>query len=176
LPVKNGSAKINIRNSLFAKSQQPNNQIPLLSLEASFLRTVANFGVGLLYVIIPMIFLLMAQNMNASIIALILLIAAVIKMNSMYFTIKFYEEGIYLQKGFAPSFAKKLYINYHALTKMEIYNGNFDSYSTLTVFQLNYYDGSHFLKRIAYCSAIEIPQQKIFDLLQQKQVAILYPN
>ena len=47
------------------------------------------------------------------------------------------------------------------LMKMEIYNGNFDNYTTATVFQFNYFNGSSFSKKVAYCSSIDVPREKI---------------
>lgn len=81
-----------------------------------------------------------------------------------------------MQKGFISSFSTRLSIPYRCLMKMEIFNGNFDNYTTATVFQFNYYNGSRFSKKIAYCSAIDVPQKQIIDLLQKKKVAILWPT
>ena len=93
----------------------------------------------------------------------------------MYFTIKFYNDFVYVQKGFATSFATRLNIPYRSLMKMEIYNGNFDNYTTATVFQFNYFNGSRFSKKVAYCSAIDVPKQQVMDILSKKKVTILWP-
>lgn len=97
-------------------------------------------------------------------------------MNNMYFTIKFYDDFVYLQKGFISSFSSRLSIPYRSLMKMEIFNGNFDNYSSTTVFQFNYYNGNRFIKKIAYSSAIDVPHKKIKELLNKKKVAILWPT
>lgn len=101
---------------------------------------------------------------------------AVIKMNNMYFTIKFYDDYIYIQNGFATSFATQLSIPYRSLMKMEIFEGNFDNYTTGTVFQFNYFNVNSFSKKVAYCSAIDIPKEKVVELLSKKKVTILWPT
>jgi len=177
IPSTTSSAKISVRDTLLNKTPTPeNNQIPLLILEASFFRTILNFGIRLLYLAIAVITTFLSEsNVGYFFLGIVFLIAA-IKMNSMYFTIKFYNDFVYLQKGFVDSFSTQLSVPYRSLIKMEIFNGNFDNYTSATVFQLNYYNGSKFSKRVAYCSAISVPQQKIIDLLQKKKVAILWPS
>ncbi|MCE9539984.1 MAG: hypothetical protein K8R85_12315, partial [Bacteroidetes bacterium] len=119
--------------------------------------------------------LLMQKNALTMALAGIVCILAVVIMNNKYFTIKFYENNIYLQRGFIASFANKFIISYRSLIKMEIYEGNFDT-SGGTVFQLKYYNGNKFLKKTVYCSAINVPCEKIVTLLQTKRVRVLFPN
>jgi hypothetical protein len=59
---------------------------------------------------------------------------------------------------------------------MEIYNGDFDGYSTGTVFQIHYYGEKGFSVKAAYCSAIDVPQHKIIELLKKKKVLIFWPS
>lgn len=171
------SAQIDVRNALLGVSDISMNkqEMPLLTMEASFFRTLLNMGSGLLYFSIALIVLLMQNNGTTTLLAVIVCLLALVIMNNKYFTIKFYENYIYLQSGFIESFAKKFSINYRSLIKMEIYDGNYDT-SVGTVFQLKYYNGSKFLKKTAYCSAINVPREKIVSLIHKKKVVVLFPN
>ncbi|MES2138394.1 MAG: zinc-dependent peptidase [Bacteroidota bacterium] len=177
VPGNDRSSQIGVRNALlgasdfFANKQESS----LLTMEASFFRTVLNMGSGLLYFGMALVMLLMQNNGLTMILAGMVCIAAVVIMNNKYFTIKFYENNIYLQSGFIASFANKFSISYRSLIKMEIYEGNFDT-SSGTVFQLKYYNGSKFLKKTVYCSSIDVPCEKIVSLLQEKKVRVLFPN
>lgn len=177
VPGIDRSTQIGVRNALLGTSDMSvsKQEAPLLTLEASFFRTLLNMGTALLYFSITLIVLLMQSNKITTILAGIVCILAVVVMNNKYFTIKFYENNIYLQSGFIESFANKFSINYRSLIKMEIYDGNFDT-SVGTVFQLKYYNGSKFLKKTVYCSSINIPREKIVSLLQAKKVLVLYSN
>lgn len=177
IPAQNGSTQIDVRNTLLETKEIfiPVKSKPVLILEASFFRTILNMGTGVLYFSIALIILLMQHSLITSLLAIFVILLAVVIINNKYFTIKFYENNIYLQSGFVASFAKKLCINYHSLIKLEIYEGNFEK-SIGTVFQLNYYNGSKFLKKTVYSGAIEVPKEKIISLLQQKKVFVLYHN
>ncbi len=177
VPGIDSSTQIGVRNALLGASDFSVNiqEDPLLTMEASFFRTVLNMGAGLIYFSITLIVLLMQSSEITTILAGIVVVLAVVIMNNKYFTIKFYENNIYLQSGFMEPFANKFSINYRSLIKMEIYDGNFDT-SIGTVFQLKYYNGSRFLKKTVYCSAIDVPREKIVSLLQAKKVLVLYPN
>lgn len=176
VPGINNSAKIDVRNILIFATDFVNRQeTPVLTLEASFFRTALNMGVGLFYFGVTLTVLLLQSNWITILFAVIICLLAVIIMNNKYFTIKFYENNVYLQSGFLQSFAKKLSINYRSLIKIEIYDGNFDN-SMGTVFQLNYYNGSKYLKKTVYCSAINVPREQIVSLLSTKKVLVLYPN
>lgn len=177
VPSKEGSAQIGIRNTLLGLNDisEDNNHEPVLTLEASFFRTLANMGTGLLFFSFTLIILLLQSSLMSFILALIICLIAVIILNNKYFTIKFYEKNLYLQSGFVESFANTLSINYHSLIKLEINDGSFDK-NAGTVFQLNYYNGNEFLTRTVFCSAIDIPRGKIISLLQQKKVPVFYPN
>ncbi|HLC83764.1 MAG TPA: zinc-dependent peptidase, partial [Bacteroidia bacterium] len=177
IPSKNGSAKISVRNALLNTiSKAEDNQTPLLSLEASFFRTVLNFGIRLLYLAVVLFILLGIPGVFSFVFLCVVILMSIIKMNNMYFTIKFYDDFVYLQKGFLSSFSTRLSIPYRSLMKMEIFNGNFDNYSSTTVFQFNYFNGSRFIKKIAYSSAIDVPHKKIKELLNKKKVVILWPT
>lgn len=176
LPSKEGSARIGVRNTLLkTNTVSVAEQIPVLVLQASFLRTLTNMGLGLLYFSFSIALLIIQFNLITSLIALLVVLGGILLMNYKYFTIKFYDNNLYIQSGFVESFANKLSIDYQSLIKMEIFDGNFDT-GFGTVFQLNYYDGNYFSKRVAYCSSIDIPYEKIKTLLQQKKVAVLFPN
>ncbi|OFY83722.1 MAG: hypothetical protein A3F72_21055 [Bacteroidetes bacterium RIFCSPLOWO2_12_FULL_35_15] len=179
LPSKVGSARIGVRNTLLktnaATTVSVAEQIPVLVLEASFLRTITNMGMGLLYFSFSIVLLIIQFNLITSLVALLVVFGGILLMNYKYFTIKFYDNKLYIQSGFIESFANKLSIDYQSLIKMEIFDGNFDT-GFGTVFQLNYYDGNYFSKRVAYCSSIDIPYDKIKTLLQQKKVAVLFPS
>lgn len=177
LPGIDKSTQIGVRNALLGYSDFPvNTQLtPILTMEASFFRTLLNMGSGLLYFSITLIVLLLQNNGTTTVLAVIVCVLALVIMNNKYFTIKFYENNIYLQSGFIESFANKFSINYRSLIKMEIYDGNYDT-SVGTVFQLNYYNGSKFLKKTVYCSSIDVPREKIVLLLHAKKVLVLYPN
>jgi MtfA peptidase len=175
IPSKTASSTINVRARLLFESEiNPDVETPLLILEASLFRTITNFGVGLLYFLLPLFFLVTLQNATATIIALLMTLGVIVRLNNMYVSIQFFEKGIFFQKGFFSFFARKNTVNYHALMKVEIYEGNLDSYNMSTVFNLNYYEGNLFLKKTAYCSAMNISQKEIKTLLQQKKVAILW--
>ncbi|CAN5467813.1 hypothetical protein BH10BAC1_BH10BAC1_00950 [soil metagenome] len=176
-PSKNESAKIGVRYTLLnVIPKVENNATPLLSLEASFWRTIANSGFGILYLVVAILILSSMQNLFGTGMILLTILGAIIKMNSLYFTIQFYEDYIHLQSGFFSSFSSRLSVTYRCIVKMEIFDGTFNNYSSGTVFQLNYYSGNRFLKKVAHCSAIDVPQQKIKELLNLKKVAILWPN
>lgn len=177
VPGIDRSAQIGVRNALLGVSDVAVNkqEAPLLTMEASFFRTLLNMGSGLLYFSITLIVLLLQNNGTTTVLAVIVCILALVIMNNKYFTIKFYENNIYLQSGFIESFANKFSINYRSLIKMEIYDGNYDT-SVGTVFQLKYYNGSKFLKKTVYCSSIDVPREKIVSLLYKKKVLVLYPN
>lgn len=176
LPSKDGSTRIGVRNTLLkTNTVSETEQIPVLVLQASFLRTLTNMGMGLLYFSFSIALLIIQFNLITSVIALLVVLGGILLMNYKYFTIKFYDNNLYIQSGFVESFANKLSIDYQSLIKMEIFDGNFDT-GFGTVFQLNYYDGNYFSKRVAYCSSIDIPYEKIKALLQQKKVAVLFPN
>jgi len=177
IPSQNSSTQIGVRDTLLGTKEIfiPLKSKPDLILEASFFRTVINMGTGVIYFSIALIILLIQNSLITTLLALFIILLAVVIINNKYFTIKFYENNIYLQSGFIESFAKKLCINYRSLIKLEIYEGNFEK-SIGTVFQLNYYNGSRFLKKTVYCSTIEVPKEKIISLLQQKKVFVLYHN
>lgn len=177
LPSKQNSTQIDVRNALLGANdiQIDKQQAPVLTLKASFFRTLLNMGTGLLYFSLIMIILLYQNNLITLLLALGVCLLGVIIMNNKYFTIKFFENNIYLQQGFVESFSEKLSIRYPSLIKLEIYEGNFGN-SIGTVFQLNYYNGSKFIIKTVYCSAIDIPKEKIVSLLQQKNVLVLCPN
>lgn len=175
LPGK--ETKINVRNALLGVDDFPeNDKPPVLILEASFFRTLFNMGLGLLYFIGTLFLLFSMGNVEALVLGISVCMCGVIIMNNKYFTIKFYDEYIYLQSGFFSSLNRKLRINYNSLIKLEIFEGNYDNNSFGTVFQLNYYNGSKFLKRTAYCSAIDVPQEKILTLMKQKKVGVMFPG
>ncbi len=176
IPSKEGSAKIGVRNALLKTDVvTAYEQIPVFALEASLLRTLINMGTGLLYFGIAIFLLAIQLNIITSLMAIVVVFWGALVLNNKYFTIKFYENNLYVQSGFVESYANKLSINYSSLIKMEIFDGNFDS-SFGTVFQLNYFDGSYFSKRVAYCSAIDIPYEKIETFLHQKKVTVLFPK
>ena len=177
LPSKNSSTKIDVRYALLNKiPKAENNQISVLELEASFLRTVLNLGVALVPFFFTLFVLLIFQSAVPNVLAGLLVVGAIFKMNRMYFTVKFFEDYMYIQKGYFNSFASTLSINYRCLIKMEIYNAGVDGYSTATVFQLHYFDDQAFSTKIIYCSAIDIPHKEIKELLHKKKVAILWPS
>lgn len=171
------SAQLDVRNALLGVSDiaDNKNESPQLTMEASFFRTLLNMGSGLLYFSITLIVLLLQNNETTTVLAVIVCILAFVIMNNKYFTIKFYENNIYLQSGFIESFANKFSINYRSLIKMEIYDGNYGT-SVGTVFQLEYYNGSKFIKKTVYCSSIDVPREKIVALLYKKKVLVRYPN
>ncbi len=177
LPDKNGTSTIGVRKQLLGSPEVTvdSQQAPILILEASFFRTLLNLGLGLFYFGLTFIILLWQNSWITTIMALIVGLWLIVKMNNKYFTIKFYENNLYLQKGFATWFAQKLIINYRSLMKLEIYDGNYEKGGE-AVFQLNYYNGSEFRKKIVYCSAIAVPEEKIMSLLQQKKVLVLCPK
>lgn len=175
-PNKTGSTQLGVRYALLNNASKSfSNQNPILTFEASFYRTVINFGIRLLYLAMAIITLVLVQSPIAYLFLAFVLLMAIVKMNNMYFTIKFYDNYVYVQKGFATSFSSQLSIPYRSLMKMEIYEGNFDNYSIGTVFQFNYFDGSRFCKKVAYCSAIDVPRQQVIDVLGKKKVTILWP-
>lgn len=177
IPHTNGSAQIGVREQLLnAIPQNENNKRPLLILEASFFRTILNMGYGILPFVVTLFVLFSMQNAAGITLSALLILGAAIKMNSLYFSIKFYEDFVYLQKGFITSFATRLTVPYKCLIKMEIYNGDFDGYSTGTVFQIHYYGEKGFSVKAAYCSAIDVPQHKIIELLKKKKVLIFWPS
>lgn len=176
VPNQEGSAKIDARNTLLIiNSVSDDEQIPVLVLEASFFRTFMNMGIRLLYFSFAFFLLLVEVNWITSLMSFAIIIWAAIEMNNKYFTIKFYDNNFYLQNGFIKKYAHKINVNYQSLIKLEIFEGNFGT-GFGTVFQFNYYDGNKFLNRIAYCSAISIPYKKIETLLNQKKVAVLFPD
>lgn len=177
VPSKTGITQIGVRNRLLEPPgiKENINQDPVLTLEASFFRTMLNMGIGLLYFGIALIVLLIQGNWLTLLIALISCVFALVLLNNKYFTIRFYENAIYLQSGFIKAFSEKLSISYPSLIKLEIFDGNFEK-STGTVFLLDYYKDNKFLKKTIYCSAIHIPREKIVSLLHQKKVPVVYPN
>ncbi|MGQ0826916.1 MAG: hypothetical protein ACT4ON_00835, partial [Bacteroidota bacterium] len=150
-------------------------QSPVLILEASFIRTLINMGLGLIYFAGALFLLFSIDSLITTVLAVSVCFWGVVIMNNKYFTIKFYDEYIYLRSGFIGSLNNKLRIKYNSLIKLEIFEGNYDN-SFGTVFQFSYYNGHKFLKRTAYCSAIDIPQDKIISLLHQKKVGVILPN
>lgn len=177
LPSKINSTKIDVRYHLLNKiPKTETNQIPILEIEASFLRTVLNLGVALVPFLFTLFVLLIFQSAVPNVLAGLLIIGAILKMDRMYFTVQFFEDYMYIQKGYFNSFASTLSINYRCLIKMEIYNAGVDGYSTATVFQLHYFDQNAFSTKIIYCSAIDIPHKEIKELLHKKKVAILWPS
>lgn len=63
IPSKTGSAKISVRDVLLNKIPlNENNQSPLLILEASFFRTILNFGIRLMYIAMAVIICLLIES------------------------------------------------------------------------------------------------------------------
>ncbi len=176
-PVKESSTRINVRNLYL----ETNNEImeealaPVLVFEASFGRTLLNLKWHVLRVLFVLIILLPNQNLFSNIVSFVIILSAVIYMNGKYFTIKFFENSIYLQSGFVRALSRKLSINYHSLIKLEIYDSNLDL-TDGKAFQLNYYNGEKFIKKTAYCSAIDVPRERIVEFLTRKNVLILFPD
>jgi Mlc titration factor MtfA (ptsG expression regulator) len=178
IPGENASAKIGIRDKLLnvPSDNFKTRQHPILSLEASFYHTITNFSFGILYFVMAIIIMFSQLNLFAMSIAMAIVFAFVIKLNNLYFTIKFYDDHIFLQQGFFRMLANKFSVSYRCLMKMEIYEGDFDSLNSGTVFQLNYYGMKGFSKKVAYCSAIDVPKKQIIELLHKKKVIVLLPN
>lgn len=173
-PSKTGPTIFGIRNALMQTAERPIKfENPVITLEASFWRTLGNFSFGLLYISIAVAVLIAANNLFAYAILAMLMSALVFKMNAMYFTVKFYDQHVHIQKGFFYSSAME--IAYRSLTKMEIYHGNFDNYTIATVFQFNYYNGTRFLKKTAHCSAKDFSSHQLMEFMQKKKVNILLP-
>ena len=181
LPANEGSVKINVRNELLIEPlSKIDPQAPILELKASFLQTLISFGVKLIYFVFFILFMtaviVATQSIITLIIGLLILPFVVIKLNNTFVTVKFYETGIYVQKGFTLRFARKLYVNYHALTKMTIYKYRTRNYSSITAIEMDYYDGKQFRKESYNFNTNYIPQQQITDLMEKKQVLIVYPK
>jgi Mlc titration factor MtfA (ptsG expression regulator) len=175
VPSKKESARINVRNELLNVNAVISKESkPEIFLEASFIMTLLNFGTRLFYFALTLFVLLYQRNYTATSMALVLCMIGVVIMNNEYFTIKFYDDRIFLQSGFLSSAARKLSVNYHSLIKFEIYDGTFKS-NMGTVFELSYYNGSRFITRTAYCSAIDVPKDKIKVFLQEKNVGVTFP-
>ncbi|MCW3083784.1 MAG: hypothetical protein JWP12_1150 [Bacteroidetes bacterium] len=176
VPAKEQSAQINVRNQLMElnNAEQKEDQ-PLYSLEASLYRTLMNFGSRIIYFGLVLFILLLQHNKAATILAFFLCLFAVFMINNEYFTIRFYANHIYLQKGFINSLSTQQTVNYYSLIKMEIYEGNNDEEHGF-VFELKYYDGSRFIKRRAYSNSVRIPEEEIKTLMQQKNVTVLFPS
>jgi len=175
IPAKDASAQIDVREQLMSKNKvTESNELPLFSLESSLLKTLGNFGSRLIYFILVLFILLLQHNTSATLLAFFLCLFGVYIVNNEYFTIRFYENHLYLQKGFINSLAGKQHINYYSLMKMRIFEGTYESNEGF-VFELKYYDGSRFINRIAYSSVDKIPRDGITNLLQQKNVAVLFP-
>ncbi len=175
VPAKEGSAQINVRNRLMELNNAATSEDELLySLDASLYRTLMNFGTRIIYFGVVLFILLMQHNKAAIILAFLLCLFGVFMVNNQYFTIRFYTNHIYLQKGFINSLSTQQTVNYYSLIKMEIYEGINEDENGF-VFELKYYDGMRFIKRRAYASAVRIPEEQIKTLMQQKNVAVLFP-
>jgi hypothetical protein len=173
-PTSDRGAGLFVRNKLLQVNNPVNEfSAPKMILEASFFRTLINFGPRLIY-FGALLFVLLAQaNGVTTTLAFFLCLLGVVVMNNKYFTLEFYDDHVvYLQKGFIDALATKMSVNYFSLIKLEIFDGNYDG-SLGTVFEFKYYDGTQFIKKTAYCSAIDVPSQEIKKLLQEKNVAVL---
>ena len=175
-PAKMDSARIDIRNSLLkVNSVAVEEPYPVMELEASFFRTLIHMGTRVLYSGLAILLLLIEINWTSILISVGIVLWVIMEMNNKYFTIKFYNNYLYVQSGFMSLFARQLSVNYSSLIKMEIYDGNFER-GFGTVFQFDYYDGNRFLKRVAYCTAIKVPFEDIEKFMHQKKVVALFPN
>ncbi len=176
-PDNEHSTQINVRDLYLQTNEDTPEEPfpPVLVFEASFWRTLLNLKWQVVRVLFILIILLPNQNLISNIISFLIILSAVVYMNGKYFTIMFYENSIYLQSGFVQALSRKLTVNYHSLIKLEIYDSNLDI-TDGKAFQLNYYNGNKFIKKTAYCSAIDVPHEKITSFLARKNVLILFPD
>ncbi len=176
IPAKNKSAIIDVRPSLLRNDILVlKNESPLVTIKASFIQTFVGFGLKLFLFGVALFTLLAQEYFFTTILAFCLCLFGVIVMNNQFFTLKFYENSLYMQSGFIESLANKLSINYNSLMKLEVVYETFDT-SSGSIFQFKYYDGNQFIKKTAYCSSLDIPFNEIKTLLHEKNVAVLFHN
>lgn len=162
---------INVRDKyLFNPSIEATNiEAPLIEIEASFKNTILSSITRFIFYGFAMFLLLTANTSFSNSIAAILTLGAIYFLNGRYYTIQFYNDHIYYQKGFFDTLAIKNSIKYSQIIKIESEDSQFES-NFNNLLNIHYYNGYIFETKKLILNSFNIPSREIEKLLTGKNI------
>jgi Mlc titration factor MtfA (ptsG expression regulator) len=145
------STTVNVRNKFLSpdSSEFTAHETPEMEIEASILKTIKGYSIRFLFYGFLLPFFLMANNIVSDSIAAIATIGMIISMNNRYFSLCFYKNHLYFQKGFFDSFSEQTSLSYNQIIKIEKEENQYDSDSFYSL-NITFYDSFEFkTKRVA---------------------------
>jgi len=164
------TTKTHVRNTFLSPNHTYTiSEIPEMEIEASLSKTIKGYSLRFLLYGFLMFFFLLANNIASDTIAAIATIGMIVSMNNRYFSLCFYKNYLYFQKGFFDSFAEQTTLSYNQIIKIEKENNEYDSDSFYSL-NILFYDGIEFQTKRVVLDMDNKTRLQVVELMKKKNL------